>query len=214
MDPTVVFDLDKVLVSGNVVALFLRGLLWRSPVRALLVCLAAPALATAAIFPRLRPMCARAIVWLTMGSASTHRKKVADVFRPALLRRPQAVNADAVACLRAHRAAGQRVVVATAAEETLASGYLEALGFADVALVASVGQLRPWRLRRAHGQAKVLFLIESGFPPPWVTVYSDSASDAPLFAGTTRPALVNATGRTVERVRRRLGRMPESRTWR
>lgn len=214
VEPIVVFDLDRVLVSGNVVALFLGGLPRYSLLRTLLVCCAAPALATAAVLAGLRPVCARAIVWLASGSATTGSSGVSDVFRSALVRRPEAVNADAVACLRAHLAAGQRVVVATAAEETVAGGYLEVLGLAHLDLVASGGRLRPWRVRRVHGQAKVWHLIEGGYPPPWVTVYSDSASDAPLFAGTPRPALVNANRRTVERVRRALGRMPESRTWR
>jgi phosphatidylglycerophosphatase C len=47
-----------------------------------------------------------------------------------------------------------------------------------------------------------------------VAVYSDSASDLPLFAGTARPVLVNAGHRAVREVERALGRRPETVTWR
>ncbi len=57
-------------------------------------------------------------------------------------------------------------------------------------------------------------LTERGYPPPWTAVYSDSASDLPLFAGTARPVLVNAGDRTARRIERTLGRRPETVTWR
>ena len=94
-------------------------------------------------------------------------------YRDAVAQRPEAVVAEALACLRAHRAAGDRVVVATSAEETLARGLLAALGLADVEVVGSSG----WT--RAHGEEKVRALTGRGFPPPWSAVYSDSASDLP-----------------------------------
>ena len=57
-------------------------------------------------------------------------------------------------------------------------------------------------------------LTERGYPPPWAAVYSDSASDLPLFAGTPRPVLVNAGDKAARRLERTLGRRPEIRTWR
>lgn len=103
------------------------------------------------------------------------------------------------------------MVVATAAEETLARGYLAALGLADVEVVGSTGWPRPVRV---HGEAKVRALVARGFPPPWTAVFSDSASDLPLFAGTPRPVLVNAPAAAVEQVTRVLGAAPATRTWR
>ena len=56
-------------------------------------------------------------------------------------------------------------------------------------------------------------LTERGFPPPWTAVYSDSASDLPLFAGTPRPVLVNASSSAAAQVGRVLGAPPDKRTW-
>jgi phosphatidylglycerophosphatase C len=57
-------------------------------------------------------------------------------------------------------------------------------------------------------------LSERGYPPPWKTVYSDSPSDVPLFAGTPRPVLVNNDEKAARQVERTLGRRPETATWR
>lgn len=213
MTPTVVFDLDRVLVGGNVALLFVRGLLRRAPARALPLIVAAPLIALAATVGSLRPLCAWIIKWVAFGRRSVDVRDVAAVYREALAGSPQAAVTDALACLRSHRAAGDRVVVATAAETTLARGFLTALGLDDVEVVASTGSLRPRRAQWAHDASKVRLLRDRGYPPPWAAVYSDSASDLPLFAGTPRPVLVNGSKRTLRRVSRALGRAPEIRTW-
>jgi phosphoserine phosphatase len=79
------------------------------------------------------------------------------------------------------------VVVATAAEVTLARGFLAALGLGDLDVVASTG----WPPRRVHGETKVRALVDRGCPPPWTAVYTDSAADLPLLAGTPHPVLVD-----------------------
>jgi len=201
----VVFDLDGVLLRGNAVRVFLVGRLRRAPARALPLALAAPLVALGAAAGPTRPAAARLLTVVAGANADTS----AD-YREALARHPEAAVADALACLRAHRAAGDRVVVATAAEETLARGYLDALGLADVEVVGSTGWPRPVRV---HGGAKVRALVARGFPPPWAAVYSDSASDLPLFAGTPRPVLVNAPAGAVAQVTRTLGAAPGTRTW-
>jgi phosphatidylglycerophosphatase C len=204
--PTAVFDLDGVLLQGNAVRLFLAGRLRRSPARALPLAAAAPLLALAAAAGPTRPAAARAVTWLAGSSGET----VAD-HRAAIAAHPEVVIADALARLRAHRAAGDRVVVATAAEETLARGFLAALGLGDIEVVGSTG----WRRRpvRLHGATKARALVDRGFPPPWTAVYSDSVSDLPLFAGTPRPVLVNAPPAAAARVARVLGAAPVTCTW-
>jgi phosphatidylglycerophosphatase C len=64
------------------------------------------------------------------------------------------------------------------------------------------------------GESKVAMLAERCFRPPWTAVYSDRSSDLPLFAGTTRPALVNADEKAAEKVERTLWHRPETVTWR
>jgi phosphatidylglycerophosphatase C len=201
---TAVFDLDGVLLRGDVVTLLLAGRLRRAPGRALLLLAAAPLLAAGALAGPSRPASARLVARLTGGGSAAD---VAAAYRDAVARRPQAVVAEALACLRAHRVAGDQVVVATAAEESLARGLLAALGLADVEVVGSTGRTR------VHGEAKVRALTERGFPPPWTAVYSDSASDVPLFAGTPRPVLVNASSSAAAQVGRVLGVPPDRRAW-
>jgi len=208
----VVFDLDKVLLGGDATTLFLHGRLRRSPARLAPLLLAAPLLAPGAVVPQLRPLATRAMTRLAVGGrGDSDVEAVAEAYEEALTRKPEAAVAEAIACLHAHRADGDLVVVATGCEEVLARGYLRAIGLGELDVVGSSGAVPP---RRAIGEAKVELLIERGWPPPWRAVYSDSVSDLPLFAGTPRPVLVNAgedDARTVERV---LGRRPELVSWR
>src|SRR5688572_31412606 len=56
--------------------------------------------------------------------------------------------------------------------------------------------------RSAMGESKVAMLVGRDYPPPWTATYSDSDSDLPLFAGTSRPVLVNADEKTADRIER------------
>jgi phosphatidylglycerophosphatase C len=215
MASTVVFDLDKVLLGGDASTLFLRGRLRLAPRRLIPLLAAAPLLLPAALVPRLRPLAARAMTRLAVGdSPRSDVDAVADAYGEALSRKPEAAVAEAIACVRAHQLGGAQVVVATGCEETLARGFLVAVGLSDLDVVGSTGALWPPRVERAMGEAKVARLVERGFPPPWSAVYSDSPSDLPLFAGTPRPVLVNADENAAKQVERSLGRSPETVTWR
>lgn len=215
MAPTVVFDLDRVLLSGDASALFLQGMLRQRPLRALPLLLAAPVLVAVAAVPQLRPLAARAMTRLAVaGGDLSDADAAADVYRAALTHRPEAAVAEAIARLRRHRCDGDRVVVATGCEEILARGFLRAVGLEGVGVVGSTGSLRPPRVERAMGEWKVRMLTDRGYPPPWAAVYSDSSSDLPLFAGTPRPVLVNASAKEARRVHRVLGREPGLLTWR
>jgi phosphatidylglycerophosphatase C len=211
MASTVVFDLDKVLLGGDASTLFLRGLLRQRPRRAIPLLLASPLLLAGAATPRLRPLGARLMTRL---AGCSDVGDVADAYRSVLTVQPEAAVAEAIACVRAHQRAGDVVVVATGCEETLARGFLAAIGLGDLDVVGSTGSLRPPRVHRATGGAKADMLAERGYPPPWSAVYSDSISDLPLFAATARPVLVNANEKAARRVERVLGRRPETRTWR
>jgi phosphatidylglycerophosphatase C len=210
--PTVVFDLDKVLLRGDASTLFLHGRLRRSPRRLLPLLLAAPLLLLGAAVPQLRPLAARAMTRLAVGRRSdSDVEAVAEAYGAALTRKPEAAVAEAIATVRKHQHAGDTVVVATGCEETLARGFLRAIGLGDLDVVGSQATVP---VRRAMGESKVTLLSERGHPPPWAAVYSDSPSDLPLFAGTPRPVLVNADERAAQQVERTLGRRPETVTWR
>jgi phosphatidylglycerophosphatase C len=215
MAATVVFDLDKVLLGGDASTLFLHGRLRQAPYRVLLLLLAAPLLIPGALIPQIRPLSARLMTRIAVGGRSgSDVDAVASAYGEALTRKPEAAVAEAIACVRQHQREGDVVVVATGCEETLARGFLAAVGLGDLDVIGSTGSLWPPRVARAMGGSKVQLLIDRGYPPPWAAAYSDSASDLPLFAGTPRPVLVNAGDKAVRQVERTLGRAPETRSWR
>ncbi|MGY1803758.1 haloacid dehalogenase-like hydrolase [Blastococcus sp. SYSU D00922] len=209
MQSTVVFDLDKVLLGGDASTLFLHGRLRQSPGRALPLLAASPVLLLGAALPWTRPLGARLMTRLAVGDRDVDG--IAAAYREVLTVKPEAAVADAIACVRAHELAGDTVVVATGCEETLARGFLTAIGLGHLDVVGSQATVP---VRRAMGESKVTMLSDRGHPPPWTAVYSDSASDLPLFAGTPRPVLVNAGERAARQVERTLGRRPETLTWR
>jgi phosphatidylglycerophosphatase C len=212
VNPAVVFDLDKVLLGGDASTLFVRGRLRQEPGRAVPLLLASPLLLAGAALPQFRPLGARLLTRIALGgSADSDVDGVAAAYRTALAVRPEAMVADAVACVRAHQRAGDTVVVATGCEETLARGFLAAVGLGDLDVVGSQATVP---VRRAMGESKVAMLTDRGHPPPWAAVYSDSPSDLPLFSGTPRPVLVNADEKAARKVERTLGRRPETVTWR
>jgi phosphatidylglycerophosphatase C len=215
VQPTVVFDLDKVLLGGDASTLFLHGRLRQAPVRAIPLLLASPLLVPGSAVPQTRPLAARVMTRLAVGGRSeSDVDAVASAYGEALTRKPEAAVAEAIACVHRHQRDGDRVVVATGCEEVLARGFLAAIGLGELDVVGSTGVLWPPRVRRAMGESKVAMLTERGYPPPWRVAYSDSGSDLPLFAGAQRPVLVNSDEKTARRIQRTLGRPPETVTWR
>jgi len=215
MAATVVFDLDKVLLGGDASTLFLHGRLRQAPGRLLLLLLAAPLLVVGSLVPQVRPLAARVMTRIAVGGQpGSDVEAAAAAYGEALGRKPEAAVADAIACLHEHQRRGEVVVVATGCEETLARGFLAAIGLGDLDVVGSTGRLWPPRVARAMGETKVRLLIERGYPPPWTAAYTDSTSDLPLLSGTLRPVLVNAGEKSAQQVARTLGRRPETHTWR
>jgi phosphatidylglycerophosphatase C len=211
MAPTVIFDLDKVLLGGDASTLFLHGRLRKAPGRVVPLLLAVPLLAVLAAVPRLRPLGARIMTRIAVGGRSeSDVEVVAEAYGEALTRKPEAAVAEAIAAVRKHLKLGDTVVIATGCEETLARGFLTAIGLGDLDVVGS----RAMPPQHALGESKVEMLSDRGHRPPWAAVYSDSASDLPLFAGTPRPVLVNADEKAARKVERTLGRRPETITWR
>jgi phosphatidylglycerophosphatase C len=193
----------------------LRGRLRQAPGRLVLLLLATPLLVVGSLVPQVRALAARLMTRIALGGRpESDVEAVAAAYGEALGRSPEAAVADAIACVHEHQRRGEVVVVATGCEETLARGFLAAIGLGDLDVVGSTASLWPPRVARAMGEAKVALLTERGYPPPWTASYSDSASDLPLFAGTLRPVLVNAGEDVVRQVERTLGRRPETRTWR
>ena len=155
MAPTVVFDLDKVLLGGDASTLFLRGRLRQAPGRLVLLLLAAPLLVVGALIPQVRPLAARVMTRIALGGpAGRDVEAVAAAYGEALGRKPEAAVAEAIACVHEHQRRGDVVVVATGCEETLARGFLAAIGLGDLDVVGSTGTLWPPRVARGHGRGE------------------------------------------------------------
>jgi phosphatidylglycerophosphatase C len=213
----VLFDFDGVLVAGDSFAHVLRTLIrerwWRRALALAVTPIAMPLLLSgrhmslgAAIYQR---------VALLGEAAGAFDRRLAG-FAQALAQNPARVHAEAIAALRAHRVAGDRVLVVSGSEQRLVDGVLAAQGIHGVEVVASrlVHERGRWRVaRHCYGARKVEALAELGIER-WEVAYTDSLSDLPLLAGARRAVLVNASDALLERATRRLGRAPERLRWR
>ncbi|MEU1589737.1 haloacid dehalogenase-like hydrolase [Micromonospora sp. NPDC005710] len=206
------FDLDGVLLRGDAFGLFLRRTAFvgaRLPLAVVLLVLLAPI----ATVPPLRPWAAR---WVSriglVGRDADELRTELERFGAALGAERGRVIGPGVRMIRTHLAAGDRVIVVTACEHTLARSVLDAIGLAGVELVAS--RIHGSRLIvHNHGATKVVQLAAQGVTPPWRVAYSDSLSDLPILRAAEQPVLVNANARRVGRARRLLGARLTTVTW-
>lgn len=206
----VLFDFDGVIVRGDSFARFLSAHYRRSWWRAALLLPAAPLLGAAALTRGGRRLALRAVVnWALVGVDAPRYRELAQAFGRAFARDTRNVVRAACSALGAHRHAGDRVVVVTGCEETLARAILDELGFGDVELLGS--QLRPGRLGMRIALHNIRFrkaqrLARHGIRPPWDLLYSDSHHDLPILAAARSAVLVNPDRRTLARVSTRLGK--------
>lgn len=205
---TILMDFDGVIVREDSLGGFLRHHLssapWRLPgflavTSALVPLIGVPATRSRGLRLLLRAGFA--------GLSHEQYRERAAAFGAALATRPEALLAPGVAAARAHLEGGDRVVVVTGSEETLARAVLDAAGLRGVELVASQIGRTPLGLAfrvHAYGPRKVVELRERGIEPPWDVAYSDSAADLPMLRGARAAVLVNVGRRSGERARRAL----------
>lgn len=206
---TVLFDFDGTLVRGDCAASWLRGQLRSDPLRKIVAGLSFPVLALGFAWWRSAWLPASFYTWLaTVGRTqdALHEARE-DFLRDCAGRRDELLIAPAVARLNAHLAAGDRVVIVTGAEASLARDLWKALGQTDVPVVGS--SVRPAfggyiGVEHTIGPRKLVALARSGIHPPFAAVYTDSARDLPLLCETARPVLVCPDRRSEVRVNRRL----------
>ncbi|MGC4771643.1 haloacid dehalogenase-like hydrolase [Micromonospora sp. DT44] len=210
--PTVVFDLDGVLLRGDAFGLFMRRVVFvgaRLPLAVGLLVLLAPMIVVPAHRVRAARWMSRIGLW---GRNADRLQAELRRFGADLAAEPGRLIAPGLRMIRAHLAAGDRVVVVTACEHTLARALLDAIGLAEVDLVAS--QIRgPKLIVHNYGPTKIAQLAAHRVTPPWRVAYSDSLSDLPILAAAEQAVLVNANARQVARARRMLGARLTTVTW-
>ncbi|MET8089318.1 haloacid dehalogenase-like hydrolase [Micromonospora sp. NPDC005220] len=208
----VIFDFDGVLLRGDAFGLFLRRSVFvgaRLPLAVALLVLLAPI----ASVPALRPWAARWVSRIGLcGRDADELRAELERFGADLGAEPGRIIGPGLRRVRAHLAAGDRVIVVTACEHTLARAVLDAVGLAGVELVAS--HIRgPKLIVHNHGATKMAQLAAQGVMPPWRVAYSDSLSDLPVLRAAEQPVLVNANARQATRARRLLGARLATVTW-
>lgn len=206
----VLFDFDRVIVRGDSFARFARARYRRAWWRAALLLPLAPLLAMLALTRRGRHRLLRAAVtWAWLGVGAQRYRVLAQAFGRALARDARNIVRAACTALNEHRHVGDRVLVVTGCEETLARAILDELGFGDVELLGS--QFVPGRLGMRIALHNIRFekahrLARYGIRPPWDVAYSDSHHDLPILAAARSAVLVNPDRHALARVSARLGR--------
>ncbi|CAI9403072.1 haloacid dehalogenase-like hydrolase [Nocardioides sp. T2.26MG-1] len=203
---TVVFDLDGVITTRDTFATLVSRRLVRAPWRLVLALPALPLMAATGPWPQWRAPVSRYLVRLALlgrdvdrAREGTRRLALEFARTPAWLR-PAGLDAA-----RRHLAAGDRVVVLTATEQTLARTLLDEVGLRDAELIASELAPAPGGVRmRPHnyGARKLAALQAADVPRPWTVMYTDSWADSPALAAVEQVVLVGPSPRLLERARR------------
>ncbi|HEU0276839.1 MAG TPA: haloacid dehalogenase-like hydrolase [Rhodanobacteraceae bacterium] len=202
----VLFDFDGVLVRGDTFGLFMRAQYARAWWRKLLAAAALPWLLVVWPFSWRRGL--RTLVHIgLLGVGERRYHELGEAFVHTLVRQPRRFFREGLFALRRHVAAGDRVVVVTGCEESLARGVLQALGIDGVELLAS--RLVPTRFGMRSGwhnvgARKVALLAEHGIEA-WQVAYSDSIQDLPMLAGAAQAVLVNGSPKLCKRVENAMG---------
>jgi phosphatidylglycerophosphatase C len=196
-----VFDLDDTLVRGDSFALFTRHLLFRRRWRAALALLSAPLLWPMLFLSTTRRTAIGGLLWIATAGLSEGEFT-------ALAKRFAATHADrriphALDRLHHHIDTGDRVLIATACADPLATAICAELDLPGVEIVAA-------RLRRGRtgmrpvlgcrGAEKVQRLRAAGVTLPVDYAYTDSAVDLPLLQVATHRYLVEPSRRHLDRI--------------
>lgn len=205
--PLVVFDFDHTLYDGDSGGHLFTWLIRRAWWRRLLALLLAPVFAPMIAFLPTRRAGISAFVWA--GTVGLHRRRDLD----ELIDRYVSVHVDeiharllpvALDVLHQHRAAGDRVVIATGAPPELARAILAFVAHEDVPVVGTLVGPRfgaVGALRHCHHEEKVRMLRELGYVDI-ASAYSDSSADLPLLHAARTPVVVNPKAECVDMFRR------------
>jgi len=207
--PLVVFDFDHTLYDGDSGGHLVKWLIARNPLRIAVALLASVALGPMVAMLPTRRRGISGYIWI--GTFGLHGRRSFD----ALIDRYVATHQQevrqrllpvALEALRAHRQAGDRVVVATGAPPELARAILGFVAHEDVPVVGTAVGPRLGAVvatRHCHNEEKMRMLRERGYGDVAVA-YSDSSADLPLLKAAARPVVVNPKRNRVEMFRRAL----------
>jgi phosphatidylglycerophosphatase C len=200
-----VFDLDGTLLAGDSTVAWLRMLLLSSWVRCIAAAITVPVSVPLLWFPASRRIGASILIWIaTLGFDKNALAHSIEAFAKRFESGECALRwrNDGLAAMDSHLAAGDRVIVVTAAPVWLAQRLLAFRK--DIPVLGSTLARRwgGWIVEHhCHGQRKCRVLEQSGYGSAWDYAYTDSYDDAPLLAAARRGAfIVNARPSVVARL--------------
>ncbi|WP_448102708.1 haloacid dehalogenase-like hydrolase [Luteibacter jiangsuensis] len=206
----VLFDFDGVIVRHQTLELFYRQRLsgmgrWRLLLALPLLPLVPFLIGSVAGNRFLGRVFLRVV---TFGRSEAACRRSMAAFGRAYARRPGVFCRDAVAALRRHIAAGDRVVIVTGNEQKMVEAMLDEVNLGGYELVASQARMGLVGMRfvshNVH-HAKVRTLDRAGIARPWALAYGDSLSDMPMLKAADAARLVNPTAKTAKKAGRLLG---------
>ena len=194
--PLVVFDFDHTLYDGDSGSHLFAWLIKRNPLRLLAALLITPIAGPLVAMLPTRRIGISAYVWVaTFGLqrarafnhvidqyVRTHEAEIRGKLLP-----------HALGVFAAHRAAGDRVVVATGAPPELARAILGFVAHQGVPVIGSEVGPRLGAMgatRHCHNEEKMRMLRERGYGDIAIA-YSDSTADLPLLKAAKAPVVVN-----------------------
>ena len=207
--PVVVFDFDHTLYDGDSFGHVVGWLLKRNPLRALVALAVTPLLGPMVAFLPTRRRGISGYVWI--GTFGLHGRRSFDAMLDLYVATHQEEIRQrllpvALEVLRSHRAAGDRVVIATGAPPELARAILAFVAHQDVPVIGTAVGPRFGAMgarRHCHNEEKVRMLQERGYGEI-AAAYSDSSADLPLLLAARAPVVVNPKAKRVEMFRRLL----------
>jgi phosphatidylglycerophosphatase C len=204
--PLVVFDFDHTLYDGDSGSHLFAWLLRRNAWRLALALLVAPLAAPLIAFLPTRRHGISVFVWI--GSVGLDVAAFNTMIDRYVAQHREAIRArllpPALDVLARHRAAGDRVLVATGAPPELARAILAFVAQDDVPVIGTriaprLGGVGP--AVHCHAQAKMRMIRDAGYGRIAVA-YSDSSADLPLLQAARQPVVVNPKPRRVAWFRR------------
>jgi phosphatidylglycerophosphatase C len=203
----VVFDFDHTLYHGDSGSRLFAWLIRRNPLRWIAALLATPLLGPMVAWLPTRRHGISGYVWI--GTFGLHRAREFDWWIDRYVREHEddiraRLLPRALEVFARHRAAGDRVVVATGAPPELARAILAFVAHQDVPVIGTrVGPRfgAMMAVRHCHAEEKMRMLREQGYGDIDVA-YSDSSADLPLLKAAKSPVVVNPKRRRIDVFRR------------
>ena len=202
--PIAVFDLDGTLLAGDSTAAWVLMLLFSSWLRCSVAAIALPVCLFLIWFPASRRVGASVLLWIvTVGYDQNALLESIEAFVKRFEQGGRGIHwrNDGLRAMDRHLAAGDRVLVVTAAPVWLAKRLL---GSRSRVLGSTLERCwGGWIIgHHCHGNEKCRMLEQNGYGTAWDYAYTDSYDDAPLLAAAGKQGfIVNARPGVVAKLR-------------